>query len=66
VPQWTEEERRKLAAKLSSVVRDNGLMHYGMGLRGSLCGVVRPERQETYYREEVKCPRCLRLLRQRP
>jgi hypothetical protein len=63
---WTPQERARLAAKLSTHVVDNGRMHYGMGMPGSLCGVHSPTRTETTRREKVNCPTCIGILKGRP
>lgn len=53
--------------KLLSHKPDNGEMHYGAGLKGSLCGVEVKGRRETSRRSAgVTCKECLRLLKQRP
>jgi hypothetical protein len=41
-----------------SRVEDNGLIHYGSGLRGSLCGVENPKRKETPHWTGVTCHKC--------
>lgn len=45
---------------------DNGKIHYGVGLRGALCGVETPGRKETHYVAPVTCPECKKELRKRP
>lgn len=62
---WSDAERRRLADRINSFKPDNGKMHYGMGLKGSLCG-VECEHVETTRRELVKCGDCIRILRARP
>lgn len=56
----------KINKSLSSHVPDNGLMHYGAGLKGSLCGVEDPNRKERADNRGITCPDCRKILKQRP
>lgn len=47
-------------------VEDNGEVHYGAGMPGSLCGVHSKTRKEVSTYKGVTCPDCLKLLRSRP
>lgn len=42
---------------------DNGLVHYGAGLRSSCCGVTDPNRREVSSSAliGVTCPECLKM-----
>jgi hypothetical protein len=57
-----------LGKALTSVEQiDNGRIHWGAGLTGSLCGVYDKNRQEECQnRVKVTCPNCLRILKSRP
>lgn len=50
----------------TSFVPDNGKIHYGAGMPGSLCGCHDPKRRERPFREGVDCPDCLKIMRTRP
>jgi hypothetical protein len=58
--------RRAAAAKLTSVVPDNGKVHYGSNMPGSLCGVHSRPRREVAHTIGVTCPNCLKILKGRP
>lgn len=53
-------DRFPTGARRPTVPEDNGEMHYGSGLRGSLCGVEAPGRREQSNWIGVTCPECLR------
>lgn len=49
-------------AREPTVPPDNGEMHYGVGIRGSICGVEDPNRRETAYEwTGVTCPACRKV-----
>jgi hypothetical protein len=56
--------RPKVPTKMDAWKPDNGHMHYGVGVRGSYCG-VEVEHRETANVALVNCPDCLRELRRR-
>jgi len=58
--------RRAAAAKLTSFVPDNGKMHYGSNMPGSLCGVHAKDRKEKPHNRGITCPDCIRILKGRP
>lgn len=39
-------------------VTDNGKLHYGAGMPGSICGCHNPKRRETVDSLKVDCPEC--------
>jgi hypothetical protein len=45
---------------------DNGKVHYGQRLRGTICGCEASPRLESASRDDVTCPECLILLKGRP
>jgi hypothetical protein len=61
---WPENP---VAQKLSSTVLDNGAIHWGAGMPGSLCGTFDPGRkEEVNNRAKVTCKKCIRILKSRP
>lgn len=56
--------RPKVPTKMDAWKPDNGKMHYGVGVRGSYCG-VEVEHRETPDIFAVDCPDCIQQLRRR-
>ena len=49
-----------------TTVEDNGMVHYGAGMPGALCGCHSPGRKEHSSPIGVDCPECLNQLKKRP
>lgn len=56
--------RPKVPTSMDAFKQDNGKLHYGVGVRGSYCG-VEVEHRETANLALVNCPDCLKNLRKR-
>lgn len=54
---------RKAGGRMIAHRPDNGLVHYGAGLRSSFCGIEEPVHQTRATWVGVTCPDCKSLMR---